>query len=137
MSSGQGGRRSLATLVEPRQPECVRQLRTLREEMKLTQLQLAKALSVPVNTLRIWDSGLRKTLDPYRPLRSGSSFDQSAALWTTSPQPRPSVHHTKAQFQNYWTKASTRSDLKPTRTSSEKSCGCSQAAKCPPLSTLL
>jgi hypothetical protein len=30
-----------------------------------------------------------------------------------------------------------RSDLKPARTSSEKSCGCSQAAKCPPLSSLL
>ena len=30
-----------------------------------------------------------------------------------------------------------RSDLKPERTSSEKSCGCSQAAKCPPLSCLL
>ena len=30
-----------------------------------------------------------------------------------------------------------RSDLKPARTSSEKSCGCSQAAKCPPVSTLL
>ena len=30
-----------------------------------------------------------------------------------------------------------RSDLKPVRTSSEKSCGCSQAAKCPPLATLL
>jgi len=30
-----------------------------------------------------------------------------------------------------------RSDLRPTRTSSEKSCGCSQAAKCPPLSSLL
>jgi hypothetical protein len=30
-----------------------------------------------------------------------------------------------------------RSDLKPERTSSEKSFGCSQAAKCPPLSTLL
>ena len=29
------------------------------------------------------------------------------------------------------------SDLKPARTSSEKSCGCSQAAKCPPLSSLL
>jgi hypothetical protein len=30
-----------------------------------------------------------------------------------------------------------RSDLKPARTSSEKSSGCSQAAKCPPFSTLL
>ena len=30
-----------------------------------------------------------------------------------------------------------RSDLKPARTSSEKSFGCSQAAKCPPFSTLL
>jgi len=30
-----------------------------------------------------------------------------------------------------------RSDLNPARTSSEKSCGCSQAAKCPPLSTSL
>src|SRR5688572_24676203 len=30
-----------------------------------------------------------------------------------------------------------RSGLKPARTSSEKSCGCSQAAKCPPLSSLL
>ena len=30
-----------------------------------------------------------------------------------------------------------RSDRKPARTSSEKSCGCSQAAKCPPLSSLL
>lgn len=30
-----------------------------------------------------------------------------------------------------------RSDLNPARTSSEKSCGCSQAAKCPPLSSLL
>ena len=30
-----------------------------------------------------------------------------------------------------------RSDLRPPRTSSEKSCGCSQAAKCPPLSSLL
>jgi hypothetical protein len=30
-----------------------------------------------------------------------------------------------------------RSGLKPARTSSEKSCGCSQAAKCPPLSTSL
>ncbi len=30
-----------------------------------------------------------------------------------------------------------RSDLKPARTSSEKSCGCSQAAKCPPLATSL
>ena len=30
-----------------------------------------------------------------------------------------------------------RSDLKPTRTSSERSFGCSQAAKCPPLSSLL
>ena len=28
-----------------------------------------------------------------------------------------------------------RSDLKPVRTSSEKSCGCSQAAKCPPRSS--
>ena len=32
---------------------------------------------------------------------------------------------------------SQRSDLKPARISFEKSCGCSQAAKCPPLSTLL
>ena len=30
-----------------------------------------------------------------------------------------------------------RSDLKPARTSSEKSCGCSHAAKCPPLGSLL
>src|SRR5258708_24131177 len=30
-----------------------------------------------------------------------------------------------------------RSDLKPARTSSEKSCGCSQAAKCLPFSSLL
>ena len=30
-----------------------------------------------------------------------------------------------------------RRDLKPARTSSEKSCGCSQAAKWPPLSSLL
>ena len=30
-----------------------------------------------------------------------------------------------------------RSDLKPARTSSEKSFGCSQAAKCPPLGSLL
>ena len=30
-----------------------------------------------------------------------------------------------------------RSGLKPARTSSEKSFGCSQAAKCPPFSTLL
>ena len=30
-----------------------------------------------------------------------------------------------------------RSDLKPARTSSEKSCGCSQAAKCPPLASAL
>jgi hypothetical protein len=30
-----------------------------------------------------------------------------------------------------------RSGLKPARTSSEKSFGCSQAAKCPPLSSLL
>src|ERR1700738_4250672 len=30
-----------------------------------------------------------------------------------------------------------RSDLKPARTSSARSFGCSQAAKCPPLSTLL
>ena len=30
-----------------------------------------------------------------------------------------------------------RSGLKPARTSSEKSCGCSQAAKCPPLESLL
>jgi hypothetical protein len=30
-----------------------------------------------------------------------------------------------------------RSDRNPVRTSSEKSCGCSQAAKCPPLPTLL
>ena len=30
-----------------------------------------------------------------------------------------------------------RSDLKPARTSSERSFGCSQAAKCPPLSSLL
>src|SRR5207249_5129167 len=30
-----------------------------------------------------------------------------------------------------------RSDLKPARTSSEKSCGCSHAAKWPPLSSLL
>ena len=30
-----------------------------------------------------------------------------------------------------------RSGLKPARTSSEKSCGCSQAAKCPPLSRLV
>jgi hypothetical protein len=30
-----------------------------------------------------------------------------------------------------------RSDLKPARTSSEKICGCSQAAKWPPFSTLL
>jgi hypothetical protein len=33
--------------------------------------------------------------------------------------------------------ATLRSDLKPERTSSDKSCGCSQAAKWPPLSTLL
>ena len=30
-----------------------------------------------------------------------------------------------------------RSDLKPARISSERSCGCSHAAKCPPLSSLL
>ena len=30
-----------------------------------------------------------------------------------------------------------RSDLKPARTSSERSFGCSQAAKCPPLGSLL
>ena len=30
-----------------------------------------------------------------------------------------------------------RSDLKAVRTSSEKSCGCSQAAKCPPLARAL
>src|SRR5215467_263465 len=30
-----------------------------------------------------------------------------------------------------------RSDLKPSRKSSDKSCGCSHAAKCPPLSCVL
>jgi hypothetical protein len=38
---------------------------------------------------------------------------------------------------NYAAMAIFRSDLKPTRISSEKSCGCSHAAKCPPFSTLL
>jgi hypothetical protein len=33
--------------------------------------------------------------------------------------------------------AYSRSDLKPDRTSSENSCGCSQAAKCPPLARAL
>jgi DNA-binding XRE family transcriptional regulator len=31
--------------------------------MQLTQMQLAKALLVPLNTLRMWDSGLRKAPD--------------------------------------------------------------------------
>src|SRR5437764_7930733 len=39
--------------------------------------------------------------------------------------------------RDYAAFASLRSDLKPARTSSEKSCGCSQAAKWPPFSTLL
>ena len=39
----------------------------------------------------------------------------------------------RSALQNYYL----RSDLKPARTSSEKSCGCSQAAKWPPFSTSL
>ena len=35
------------------------------------------------------------------------------------------------------TNADQRSDRRPARTSSANSCGCSQAAKCPPLSTSL
>lgn len=42
---------------------CVTELRVLRLEMERTQVQLAEALSVPVNTLRMWDSGLRKAPD--------------------------------------------------------------------------
>ena len=39
--------------------------------------------------------------------------------------------------RDYAAFATLRSDLKPVRTSSEKSCGCSQAAKWPPFSSLL
>jgi len=42
-----------------------------------------------------------------------------------------------APSRDYAAFAILRSDLKPARTSSEKSCGCSHAAKCPPLSSLL
>src|SRR5438270_633819 len=42
-----------------------------------------------------------------------------------------------APSRDYAAIATLRSDLKPTRTSSERSFGCSHAAKCPPLSTLL
>src|SRR6266849_7342415 len=42
-----------------------------------------------------------------------------------------------ASSRNYAAIAILRSDLKPARTSSERSCGCSHAAKCPPLSSLL
>jgi DNA-binding transcriptional regulator YiaG len=41
----------------------VTDLRSLRREMNLTQLALADALSIPVNTLRVWDIGLRRTPD--------------------------------------------------------------------------
>jgi hypothetical protein len=42
------------------------------------------------------------------------------------------AHFARRKFQINF-----RSGLKPARTSSEKSFGCSQAAKCPPLATLL
>src|SRR5437879_845199 len=42
-----------------------------------------------------------------------------------------------ALSSDYAALATLRSDLKPARTSSENSCGCSQAAKWPPLSSLL
>ena len=48
-------------LRQRRQSVTVTALRSLRYEMELSQLQLARALSVPVNSLRMWDSGLRIT----------------------------------------------------------------------------
>jgi DNA-binding XRE family transcriptional regulator len=37
----------------------VTELKTLRRTLGLTQTQLAALLDVPVNSLRMWDSGLR------------------------------------------------------------------------------
>src|SRR5438067_8205580 len=49
----------------------------------------------------------------------------------------PSLH--ALQVANYAAdfSATNRNDRKPARTSSENSCGCSQAAKCPPLARAL
>jgi DNA-binding transcriptional regulator YiaG len=40
------------------------ELRRVRQEAGLSQLQAASLLAVPVNTFRMWDSGLRPTPRP-------------------------------------------------------------------------
>jgi len=60
---GHTDRGSLAISADREHLVCVTDLRVLRREMGLTQLAMAEALSIPVNTLRMWDSGLRRTPD--------------------------------------------------------------------------
>ena len=66
-----------------------------------------------------------------KPVDHGS-WGRLRALYQWLKPATPSHPNVFNPFDDY-----VRSDLKPARTSSEKTCGCSQAAKCPPVSTLL
>lgn len=61
MTSGHVCRRSLYVSRDGWQCGRVNELRELRRSAELSQLQLAEILKVPVNTLRMWDSGIRRT----------------------------------------------------------------------------
>jgi hypothetical protein len=63
----------------------------------------------------------------------------AAGRWPTRRERGRHRDHTRARpsCRSGLRRPYVRSDLKPARISSEKSFGCSQAAKCPPLSSLL
>src|SRR6185295_8973330 len=59
VSSGLVFRRSLCEFRDEWHREHVNALRQLRRNANLSQQQCAEFLGVPVNTFRMWDSGLR------------------------------------------------------------------------------
>jgi len=60
-TTGHTGRGSLANSGGREHAVRVTDLRIIRRAMDLTQLAMAEALSIPLNTLRMWDSGFRRT----------------------------------------------------------------------------
>ena len=90
-------------------------------------------------TQGVWQLASRRRVEALESLRSAAPVD-SFSQCDSSEGPR-SPQTMSAGFaealQIAALQPSLRSDLKPARTSSEKSFGCSRAAKWPPFSTLL
>jgi putative transcriptional regulator len=79
----------LAPMLPPQSASAVPEVRELRQRARLTQLEFAARLGVPVETIRNWEQGKRMPRGPARALLAVIAHAPDTVFAALAPAARP------------------------------------------------